>query len=428
MKRTNIMKQEAPPRRWAIWLGLALLLMLIGSSQSVWAQTFVAGQVVDANGNPVAGATVLVRGNGVFTLTDTDFNGRWQFSALPTGTYEFYAASSLYGDWPEPRYLSTSAGSNILLTLGSPTNNIAGGDFESNYASVYWQQPNGGLVYTSDSFDGRTAARLGEGVANQVDCWQNGQQGRLWTLKQPVTVPNINAPGVSFVYKINTSQVVFDYAWFEVVLLVNGEPFYLSPWGQIWQNRNWTVASYDLSTWRGQTVDLLFQVAHCGSQNFTATVDRVTLGSMPGAPNPGVNPWPGPGGPSDPISTPVPGTPTSYSIEQVRGELNGAITQIRGSVVDRFGNPVNGARVQVRSGTFCTVSVPSGTPGVYPQGEYDVLLREYASYGEWQVSLVDRPTDPQNNTCDPSAQQLSPEVRVTTTTDQGVVYVDFRGN
>lgn len=541
---------------------LGLLLLLLGST-ATQAQNAVSGRVLDANGNPVSGATVLVRGNNVFTFAESDSSGYWRFSSLPSARLEFYAAASNYGNWPAARTIDTRTTGSILLTLGSPTNAIAGGDFETQYRAVYWQQPNGGVSYSSDGFDGNYAARLGEGSATRVDCWQNGQSGTLWTLKQPVTIPNISEPGLSFVYKINTSQYSFDYAWLEVVLIDNGQPYYLTPWGQLWQQRDWEVESFDLSRWRGRTVDLLFQVARCSSQTLTASIDRVTIGSIPGAPDPGINtpnpgatPTPTPQYPTygssfnvssrqltacenagkhhlfvrlrDANGVPMPGirvrfrwtsgetivttggkaedpglaelamypgtywvslpdfgtgeagpftpnipenqvcdttgeignslyhysyeiiyrqtqsgysptpTPTpisvpadpnsSYRITRVSAEVNEAITQIRGIVRDRNGNPVSGARVRVRIGDFCTTSVPSGTPGVYPPGEYDVLLRNYASDGNWLVAMVDRPIDSNDNRCDSNARLLSPEIEVQTTNREGVVYVDFQQN
>ena len=92
-----------------------------------------------------------------------------------------------------------------------------------------------------------------------------------------------------------------------------------------------------------------------------------------------------------------------YSIVNVFGQVNEAITQIRGYIGEASNSDigVNGARVRVRSGSFCTVSVPSGTPGVYPAGNYDILLDTRAKPGNWQVAIVDKPTNPEDTTCDP---------------------------
>lgn len=131
--------------------------------------------------------------------------------------------------------------------------------------------------------------------------------------------------------------------------------------------------------------------------------------------------------------SPAPAAPAapagpSYAFKMVNmfGEKNGGITQIRGHIKDASGQPMNGVRVRVRSGSFCTVAVPSGKQGVYPAGNYDILLRPYASDGVWQVSIVDKPTNPDDNACDGGAQLLSEEVNATTNTKEGVVYVEFK--
>lgn len=136
---------------------------------------------------------------------------------------------------------------------------------------------------------------------------------------------------------------------------------------------------------------------------------------------------PTPPPPPPPTATPVPAGPTyPYKIYNIFTKPNGAITQIRGYIQDAAGNPVDGLRVRVRIGSFCTVSVPSGTPGVYPRGNYDVLLDARAKDGDWLVAIVDRPTDPKITKCDPGANQLSEEVSVHTSTTDGVVFVEFQ--
>lgn len=131
--------------------------------------------------------------------------------------------------------------------------------------------------------------------------------------------------------------------------------------------------------------------------------------------------------PAAPAPAPEPAGPTyPFKLTNMFGEKNGGITQVRGYIKDMGGQPYNGARVRVRSGSFCTVSVPSGKPGVYPSGNYDVLLDARAKDGNWQVSIVDKPTNPEDFKCDPGAQLLSEEVDAKTTTVEGVVYVEFQ--
>lgn len=142
------------------------------------------------------------------------------------------------------------------------------------------------------------------------------------------------------------------------------------------------------------------------------------------APPPPVTPTP-----AQPTNTPEPPKPQyQYTLTNMFGEVNEAITQVRGYIKDTAGNPVNGARVRVRTGGFCTVSVPSGTPGVYPFGNYDILLDVRAKPVDWLVSIVEGPDDPTNFSCDGVKNVLSEEVTAATDTKKGVVYVEWVKN
>jgi hypothetical protein len=136
--------------------------------------------------------------------------------------------------------------------------------------------------------------------------------------------------------------------------------------------------------------------------------------------------------PLPPTNTPVPAAPPppqqQYTIRNVFGQVNEAITQIRGEIRDGAGNPVNGVRVRVRSGSFCTVSVPSGHPGVYPAGVYDILLDGRAKPGQWQVAIVNGPSDPSDFSCNDGLSVLSEEVTVPTDSTEGVVFVEWQKN
>jgi len=91
-------------------------------------------------------------------------------------------------------------------------------------------------------------------------------------------VPAATAPILSFMHAISTTQTGFDYAWLEVAVQAGSKVNYLVPWGELWQNADWTLIALDLSEWDGQTVDLLFQVVNCSTDTFTATLDRVNVG------------------------------------------------------------------------------------------------------------------------------------------------------
>ncbi|MDD3788865.1 MAG: carboxypeptidase-like regulatory domain-containing protein, partial [Petrimonas sp.] len=61
-----------------------LILMLFTCIGIVFAQTRVTGNVVDANGDPVIGASIQIKGTGQGTVTDID--GNFSLSAPSNGT------------------------------------------------------------------------------------------------------------------------------------------------------------------------------------------------------------------------------------------------------------------------------------------------------------------------------------------------------
>lgn len=132
--------------------------------------------------------------------------------------------------------------------------------------------------------------------------------------------------------------------------------------------------------------------------------------------------------PPPPQPTPPPSPQFQFTVANAFDQLNEAITQIRGNIKDGAGNNVNGVRVRVRSGSFCTVSYPSGPPGNYPPGNYDVLLDTFAKPGTWIVDIVDGPADPEDTQCAPNLKSLSEEITVVTTPPNGVVFIDWRKN
>lgn len=264
------------------------------------------GRVLDASGNAVSGATVTMSGSGSFT---TDSNGYWAIGDIAAGTYDLQTSAPRMQSWPAARRTYLDSNSSPLLTLAPDTNAVENGDFEG--ASIYSDWPTTPtFLPTADAFDGDTAALLGSGTGQFVSCYQNNQPGQMWTMKQAVTVPNVSTPGVSFVHKINTTQSTFDYAWFEVVVEVNGQPNFLVPWGGIWQASGWNLLALDMSAWRGQTVDVIFRVVHCADATLTATIDRVAVGNING------QAVPIPGQDFDEVSKPSP-TPVATVVPNV---------------------------------------------------------------------------------------------------------------
>jgi hypothetical protein len=57
----------------------------------------VSGQIQDADGDPIANATVTIAGTPI-TPSTTDTNGRYSFAAVPEGTYDATASGGCDGD------------------------------------------------------------------------------------------------------------------------------------------------------------------------------------------------------------------------------------------------------------------------------------------------------------------------------------------
>jgi hypothetical protein len=224
----------------------------------------------------------MISGANIQESLTTGVDGSWSPLPLPTGEYTFTASAPAYGIWPAPRRLSLTPPASITLTLAPPINEIASGDFEGNQVWQVWEWPNGQITLSIDAFDGQAAVRLGDGSGAAAPCATTGQPGQLWTLQQSVTVPPDGVPTLSFLYKITPNPTTFEQAWLEVAVAADGQTQPLVSPGELWPAPDWTMAVHDLSTWRGQTVALQFQVWRCSEQLFSANLDRISLGSTPG--------------------------------------------------------------------------------------------------------------------------------------------------
>jgi len=112
------------PRRRAIDVAVAfafaLALGLFASPASA-ATAFLRG-TVNANGSPVANATVTAAGNNVVVHATTDAVGRFTFAGLSLGTYEVTAASK---DRSAQAHVDLgSAGVTLTLSLAPPLKEI----------------------------------------------------------------------------------------------------------------------------------------------------------------------------------------------------------------------------------------------------------------------------------------------------------------
>ena len=79
---------------------LSLLILGFLVSFSVWAQRTIRGRVVDANGNPLSGVTVSVRGTNTATQTSSD--GTFSISAAQGNTLVFTSVGFLLEVWIYP--------------------------------------------------------------------------------------------------------------------------------------------------------------------------------------------------------------------------------------------------------------------------------------------------------------------------------------
>lgn len=267
----------------------------------------ISGQLVDVRNAQVDQATVFIRGQQSIYQFVTNSSGQWVAPGLPTGQYEFYAYHPESETWAAPRRLQVDSDKAMLLTLAPQTNVIQAADFESADVWQLWERFNGEITTSSTGFDGLAAARLGERTGKEITCTQNKAQGRIWSIKQAVTIPN-RSPVLSFMQQSQTNQTKFDYAWLEVVLLVDGQPEYLIPWGELWQTNSWQMHSFDLSKWQGKQAELLFQVLNCGQASYWVDIDRVSMGTWVPTQNP--NPTPTPRITATPTSPSQPLTPT----------------------------------------------------------------------------------------------------------------------
>src|SRR6187399_1435583 len=92
---------------------LRLFILSVLVSFSVWAQRTIRGKVIDANGNPLSGVTVSVRGTNTATQTSPD--GTFSVSATQGNTLVFSSVGFLLQEVP--------VGSNDNLTIALQNQN-----------------------------------------------------------------------------------------------------------------------------------------------------------------------------------------------------------------------------------------------------------------------------------------------------------------
>ena len=237
------------------------------------------GKVTDNTARPVAGAQVtLISGTGITYTVVTDEGGLWRTERLPLTTYTVTASAPGYGQWPAPRQLALS-GPDVLdfdLNLPPVTNLVRNGDFE---AGLEGWTPGGSTApqIGGEPFDGQNALVLGKDFVGQEELGGGGNS----TVHQTITVPiTVTSPHLSFVYRLVTEETAQGSDWFEVILIEGDQTTYLIQSGEEWQNtEGWRQLSFDLSSWRGHTFDLYFNVWQSSPDSPTlAYVDEVSVG------------------------------------------------------------------------------------------------------------------------------------------------------
>jgi len=237
----------------------------------------VAGQTLTPAGQPALSATVTISGANTLEQLTTDAAGRWGPVALLPGDYQLAARPDTpdFAPWPAARSISLTAPISLALTLSPAENALAAGDFEGGDVWSAWGWA-GQVNLTDDAFDGRRAARLGDGLGEPTLC-STGLVGQRWAITQTVTVP-ITQPILSLLYAIAAPKTTA-HNRLVAGIVANGQTTpVIDPPGQ---PSDWTLGAADLTAWRGQTVELRLEVTRCDPAPFSVTLDRVSLGAAP---------------------------------------------------------------------------------------------------------------------------------------------------
>jgi hypothetical protein len=240
--------------------------------------TEVGGVVLGPNRQPVTGASIIIEGEDVRRTLQTVAGGTWSPIPLLPDSYALYASAPGFGTWPAPRRLDLTTPTEVLQTLAPPDNAIIGGDFEGNTVWSHWKWA-GQVDLFFDSFDGQLAARLGRGKGEATRCPHGDQAGQRWSIGQQILIPAEGEPTLSFLGKSVGKRPSPAEAWLEVGVVVAGDWFPLIFPGELWQPSDWTLTALDLTDWRGQTVEIQFQMVRCSEQPFSVLLDRVSVGN-----------------------------------------------------------------------------------------------------------------------------------------------------
>lgn len=237
----------------------------------------LAGRVLTPAGQPALSATVTISGTNTLERLIPDAVGRWGPVALLPGDYQVAArpTTSDFAAWPAARALSLTAPVSLMLTLAPAENALTAADFEGSEVWAAWEWA-GQVNLTDDAFDGRRAARLGDGRGEPTPC-AGGFAGQRWALTQTMTVP-LTRPTLSLLYSITTPEPTAENRLLASVIASGQAAPVMGP---LAQPVGWTLGAADLAAWRGQTVALRLEVIRCGAAPFSVSLDRVGVGIAP---------------------------------------------------------------------------------------------------------------------------------------------------
>lgn len=258
------------------------------------ASTVLSGRILNPLGTPVAGGSVIVTNAwGMPSTIAADGSGWWQVAGLPKGDYGISGYALGYSPW-SPRHLrldGSVAGFDVFVAPG--VNLVSNGDFE---AGLEGWNPGGSTpaqVHTA-GFAGLRSLALGRDFVGQPELGGGGNS----TVSQSIAIPQTQSPVyLSLVYQVVTLESEAGHDWLEVLLIDGTTRYEPMPPRTVWQTTpGWQLFVYDLSPWRGRTVQLILNVWQDSSQRPTvAFIDQVSVGTPPGpTPSPTPSPTPTP--------------------------------------------------------------------------------------------------------------------------------------
>ena len=158
---------------------------------------------------------------------------------------------------------------------GSCTERVADGGFESGGAWQFGASPVPAQVVTYSARSGAHSLQMGITSGANVESFSS--------VRQTVSIPAGSAQAtLSFwYYAIAEAPATTDYMEL-VIFSADGSAILGKPWRSHNDSRLWNQASFDLSAWRGQTIQLYFNVYNDGVGGRAAMfLDDVSLSACP---------------------------------------------------------------------------------------------------------------------------------------------------